>query len=73
MRPREQAGFLSLNSIPQAWVLLDGCLLGRTPQLKRPVTNGSHEVTFVHDELGRLMRRVEVHAGTTETVAVKLR
>jgi len=66
-------GFLTLNSIPQAWVLLDGCLLGHTPQIKRPVTNGAHEVVFVHDERGRITKRVDVSAGKTQVVAVKLR
>jgi hypothetical protein len=52
-------------------VLLDGCLLGQTPQIKRPVPTGAHEVIFVHDERGRILRRVEVRDKQTRTVAVK--
>lgn len=71
LQPAAGSAFLNINSIPQALVLLDGCLLGQTPLVKRPVTTGAHEVVFVHEERGRIHRRVDVQNGKTLTVAVK--
>lgn len=66
-------GVVLLNSIPTSWVLLDGCLLGRTPQIGRVVPSGAHEFTFVHEERGRELRRIEVRAGKQHTVAIRFR
>ena len=73
--PYEPSGTatLNLNSIPVSNVVIDGRPFGRTPQVGVAVTAGTHEVTFLHPELGKKSVVVEVKAGETRTAAVKLK
>jgi serine/threonine-protein kinase len=52
-------------------VVVDGRPLGLTPQRVR-VAPGPHSVLFVHPELGRASRSVNVASGGNHTVAVQL-
>jgi serine/threonine-protein kinase len=62
---------LNLNSIPISNVVIDGHPLGQTPKVGVPVEPGVRQVVFVHPELGRLARSVQLSAGENQTVAVR--
>jgi hypothetical protein len=64
-------GVLNLGSTPRASVVVDGRPLGLTPQRVR-VSPGPHSVLFVHPELGRASRSINVASGGNHTVAVQL-
>ena len=66
-----RVGVLNLGSIPRASVVVDGRPLGMTPQRVR-VPAGPHSVLFVHPDLGRAARSVNVAPGGSHTVAVQL-
>jgi len=64
--------FLNINSIPPSSCFLDGVPLGMTPKIKTPVKPGAHRVKFMHPELGQKEVPVNVGAGETKPVFVKL-
>jgi serine/threonine-protein kinase len=64
-------GTLTLNSIPVSNVILDGRPLGATPKLNVSVPAGTHTVIFVHPEMGRKAKQVNVTAGKSIPVVVK--
>lgn len=75
--PKPAAGgeaFLNINSRPAASVVLDGRPLGPTPQVKVPVSVGTHTVLFVNaaESLKKSMT-ITVAAGETKAVSAKLR
>jgi hypothetical protein len=65
------SGFLNINSIPIARVVVDGRPLGTTPLTAVDVRPGAHSVTFIHPELGRRSVSVQVGAGQSKAVAVR--
>lgn len=73
MKPRRAAtmGLLDLRSDPVAAVVVDGRPLGHTPKLQVAVTPGAHEIVFMHPEMGRRARSVNVGAGARQSVAVR--
>ncbi len=65
-------GFLNINSIPAASIVLDGKPIGNTPKLKVPVSAGSHTVLFVNaDEGFKKTITVSVGAGETKPAIAK--
>jgi serine/threonine-protein kinase len=64
-------GTLTLNSIPVSNVILDGRPLGATPKLNVSVPAGTHTVIFVHPEMGRKAKQVNVTPGKSIPVVVK--
>ncbi len=66
--------FLNINSRPASSVVLDGRPLGPTPQVKVPVSVGTHTVLFVN--AGESLKKsvsITVGAGETKAVSAKLR
>ena len=67
-------GFLDINSIPVANVLLDGKPIGTTPKLHVSVTPGNHTVVFVNAEQAlKKTVQVSVPAGETRKAIAKLK
>jgi hypothetical protein len=62
---------VNINSIPISAVVLDGRPLGGTPRVGITVTPGKHTVVFIHPELGRKSKTIEVDAGRTVLAAVR--
>jgi hypothetical protein len=52
--------------------ILAGVPLAMTPKIKTPVKPGAHRVKFMHPELGQKEVPVNVGAGETKPVFVKL-
>jgi hypothetical protein len=69
----KEACTLMANSIPASIVVVDGRVVGPTPQMTIAVAAGQHVVTFVHEEHGKKTVSVRCGAGEKKTVAVKLR
>jgi hypothetical protein len=69
-KPPAGQGRISINSIPQSSVIVDGRPVGRTPT-QVTVPEGRHSVLFMHPEKGRRARTVTVRAGKTAVAAVK--
>lgn len=64
-------GTLHINSIPISKVLLDGKPLGSTPKVSVTVSAGTHQVTFIHPELGKKTITVTLKPGETKTAVIK--
>jgi serine/threonine-protein kinase len=64
-------GTLHINSIPISKVLLDGKPLGNTPKVSVTVPAGTHQVTFIHPEMGKKTITVIVKPGETKTAVVR--
>ncbi|MCH2108362.1 MAG: PEGA domain-containing protein [Polyangiaceae bacterium] len=64
---------LNINSIPMSRIVLDGRPLGSTPKFGVKVSPGSHTVIFIHPQLGRKTKTVNVGAGKTSTAAVRFK
>jgi hypothetical protein len=65
-------GFLKINSLPAASVLVDGKLIGTTPKVKYRVSSGTHTLVFFNPERGfRKEMSVTVAAGETKTAISK--
>lgn len=71
--PPKDACTLMANSIPSSVVVVDGRVVGPTPQMAIVVAAGRHVVMFVHEEHGKKSASVSCSAGEKKTVAVKLR
>jgi hypothetical protein len=67
--PAGEQGFLNINSIPAASILLDGKPIGSTPKLRFPVTAGEHSVLFLNADQG-FRKQVSVTVGAGDTRAV---
>ncbi len=71
-RPQSAAtGELRLNSIPPSAIVIDGRPIGSTPKANVHLSPGSHNVTFVHPELGKRKLLVLVESGKSQTLSVK--
>jgi hypothetical protein len=66
-----QEGTLDLNSIPASQVIVDGRPVGSTPLVGVRIGAGRHTIVFVHPELGKKVRTIELSRGQRVTVAVK--
>lgn len=66
-------GTLNINSIPPSAVMLDGRPIGKTPQIGVKVSPGKHTVTFMHRDLGRRTKHVNVSAGKRATAVVNFK
>jgi serine/threonine-protein kinase len=64
-------GELRLNSIPPSAIVIDGRPIGSTPKANVHLSPGSHNVTFVHPELGKRKLLVLVEPGKSQTLSVK--
>jgi serine/threonine-protein kinase len=64
-------GELRLNSIPPSAIVIDGRPIGSTPKANVHLRPGSHNVTFVHPELGKRKLLVLVESGKSQTLSVK--
>jgi len=65
-------GFLKINSLPAASVLVDGKLIGTTPKVKYRVSSGTHTLVFFNPERGfRKEMSVTVAAGETKAAISK--
>lgn len=64
-------GELRLNSIPPSAIVIDGRPIGTTPKAGVHLRPGSHNVTFVHPELGKRKLLVLVESGKSQTLSVK--
>lgn len=64
-------GELRLNSIPPSAIVIDGRPIGTTPKAGVHLSPGSHNVTFVHPELGKRKLLVLVESGKSQTLSVK--
>lgn len=64
-------GELRLNSIPPSAIVIDGRPIGSTPKANVHLSPGSHNVTFVHPELGKRKLLVLVESGKSQTLSVK--
>lgn len=62
---------LNLNSIPVSYVLVDGRVVGITPQLGAVVAVGVHSVMFVSEDRGKKSVTVRCEAREIKAVAVK--
>lgn len=69
--PATQTGELRLNSIPPSAIVIDGRPIGTTPKANVHLSPGSHNVTFVHPELGKRKLLVLVEPGKSQTLSVK--
>ena len=64
-------GTLNINSIPPSNCILDGRPLGSTPKSGLSVSAGTHNVVFIHPDMGRKSASVTVGAGETKSAAVR--
>jgi eukaryotic-like serine/threonine-protein kinase len=62
---------LNFNSIPVSNVVLDGRPLGGTPKIGVSASAGSHNVAFIHPELGKKATSVTCKGGETKPVVVR--
>jgi len=62
---------LNFNSIPVSNVVLDGRPLGGTPKIGISASAGSHNVMFIHPELGKKAASVTCKGGETKPVVVR--
>lgn len=71
--PAEEAGFLTLDTIPWSEVRLGSRNLGTTPLRRIELPAGSHTLTLVNPERGlRTRYQVTIRAGQTVTRRVGL-
>lgn len=63
---------LNINSVPPTTVLLNGRPLGKTPKTGVSVPAGSHTITFIHPDKGRKSVKVDVPAGGSKNVTIRL-
>lgn len=69
--PSAATGELRLNSIPPSAIVIDGRPIGSTPKANVHLSPGSHNVTFIHPELGKRKLLVLVESGKSQTLSVK--
>jgi serine/threonine-protein kinase len=62
---------LNFNSIPVSNVVMDGRPLGGTPKVGVSASAGSHNVTFIHAELGKKSTSVTCKGGEIKPVVVR--
>jgi serine/threonine protein kinase len=66
-------GTLRVQTRPWSKVMVDGRLIGSTPQMNIPLSAGSHTLTLVNDEFGlRKTLRVNIEAGEVTTKILNL-
>jgi hypothetical protein len=66
-------GILRVNSRPWSRVIVDGRLIGNTPQMSIPLRAGTHTLNLVNPEFGIDKKlTLEIKAGETVTRAVTL-
>ena len=70
---KKGSGVLRVNARPWAKVFVDGRFVGNTPQMRIPVSAGSHVVRLTNPEFGLSKTiRVQVEPGETVTKVVQL-
>jgi hypothetical protein len=62
---------LTLLSVPEAVVILDGRPIGKTPKKAVSVPAGNHSIVFVHPTKGRKRASAKLAGGASKTIAVK--
>lgn len=72
LRPRTQAGRLTLDTVPWTRVFLGQELLGETPLVEVPLPAGRHLLRLVNEEQG-IQRSVEVSVEPDKVTAKKFR
>jgi hypothetical protein len=71
--PGASAGMLRLNSRPWSQVFVDGRLVGNTPQMGLPLSNGNHSVRLVNAQMGLTKTfSVSIKTGQMVTKVVNL-
>ena len=66
-------GMMNLEADQVADVLVDGQLIGQTPQMSVPVALGRHEVTFRHPRLGEVRYPVMATLASPVSISVKFK
>ena len=69
----EGFGKIIVNAVPWGNVYLDGILKGQTPITLQKVSARVHEIKVSREGYTEIKKTVEVKAGTTESISVKLR
>jgi hypothetical protein len=69
----EGFGKIVVNAVPWGNVYLDGILKGQTPITLQKVSARVHEIKVSREGYSEIRKTVEVKAGSTESISVKLR
>jgi hypothetical protein len=69
----EGFGKIVVNAVPWGNVYLDGILQGQTPITLQKVSARAHEIKVSREGYSEIRKAVEVKAGSTESISVKLR